>query len=403
MRSSRAAAWSGSCISAVSVISSSSAPAPRRARASRPRNVVQAAVVDQVARRQVHRRPCSRCPASRQRAQLRQRQVEHQVGERMDGLAQLGQRQEAVRLQQAQARVLPAHQRLEAALAAGRQVELGLVVQASWRSRMAPVELGDHGQALGRVLVERAVVDARARRPCAWPRTWRRRRCAAARGCRRRRPGRRRCPGWRRSAAACLRSGTARAAPPALRRASACARSGVGRRPAAAARTRRRRAGTSTPGSSPSAGRSRGPICCSSLSPTWWPRVSLISLKRSRSSSISAAPGAVRSRPASTCGEFAVQEHAVGQAGEAVVVGQVLQAIDVARARQRQRHRVADRGERIEFDLAEHARLRNSSMMLPSGMSRYSSGETTPDCAPARASASRAAAAAARRGRRSWR
>ena len=96
-----------------------------------------------------------------------------------------------------------------------------------------------------------------------------------------------RCRRWRRSPAACPRARTARAAPPAA----------AGRR--APRPGPWRRCGSSTPNSSPprratvSASRSaalrRRDTSCSSRSPWWWPSVSLISLKWSRSMIITTA------------------------------------------------------------------------------------------------------------------
>ena len=177
----------------------------------------------------------------------------------------VGERQEVGRHQQPAARVRPAHERLDAAHLAGRDLRLRLVVQdelAARRARRAARRAARAGGGCGG--------RARAGRPrgrcaCAWPRTSRRRRAAAARA------RRRACSG--KSAMPMLASMCTRIPPTrerALQRRAQPQAGGAAptpRRPGRARpRTRRRRAATSV-SPSRSASCSRGPIWRSTSSP----------------------------------------------------------------------------------------------------------------------------------------
>ena len=76
---------------------------------------------------------------------------------------------------------------------------------------------------------------------------------------------------------------------------------------------------------------------CSSWSPTWWPSESLTALKPSRSRKSTAAPPPVRAapRPAQRPVEPVDEERAVGQPGQRVVQGVVLQTLYRAPVRDR--------------------------------------------------------------------
>ena len=93
---------------------------------------------------------------------------------------------------------------------------------------------------------------------------------------------------------------TARRARRAMR--SATSSAALGRRPSAAARRTRRRRGGRRSSARRSAARSRAAdLGCSSWSPAWWPRVSLISLNRSRSSTRTARSLPLRLLASSAC------------------------------------------------------------------------------------------------------
>ena len=68
-----------------------------------------------------------------------------------------------------------------------------------------------------------------------------------------------------------------------------------------------------------SAWRRRGAAAASSSSPTWWPRLSLTSLKRSRSRNRIAASESLAAEPRERVLEAVDEQHAVGQPGERVV------------------------------------------------------------------------------------
>ena len=118
-------------------------------------------------------------------ADLLQRAVEHERRQRAAEPAVVGERQEVGRHQQPAARVRPAHERLDAAHRARRDLRLRLVVQDELAVREPVAQLAEQ--------LEPAAASggrARAGRPrgrcaCAWPRTSPRRRAAAARARRR--------------------------------------------------------------------------------------------------------------------------------------------------------------------------------------------------------------------------
>ena len=193
---------------------------------------------------------------------------------------------------------VPAHERLEPLDAArSRSETFGWKCMTSSRVVDRRAQVGDELQALGRAVVALGGVELHAAAARAWPGTSRRRRGAAASRRRRRARARRRRRCSRARRAACpspLTNGSAIARRRACRRrviavagrrdvaqhdrelVAAEARDGVGLAQRAA-QARRRRA-------------------CSSSSPSWWPSVSLISLKRSRSSSITATVRALAAR-----------------------------------------------------------------------------------------------------------
>ena len=169
---------------------------------------------------------------------LLQRAVEHERGERAREPALLRERQEVRGREQPAPRVLPAHERLDAARRAARQVGLGLVVQDELAGVDRVAQLAHEREPLAAVVVARRAGRPRARSASASPRTWRRRRAGAARSGRARARGRARCRRSRRRARRCPRRGRsarARAAAAARR----CSRS-PRRRARARARTRRR-------------------------------------------------------------------------------------------------------------------------------------------------------------------
>ena len=141
--------------------------------------------------------------------------------------------------------------------------------------------------------VELGLEDRVARGRTAWPSTSRCRRAAAASRCPRRAAGAARCRCWRRSRARMPSStnGSRRCASRCLgdggRVARRLARAGAGRR------TRRRRGGRRCR-TRAARRRSRRETSWSSRSPMWWPSVSLISLKWSRSMIITTAVSPLR-------------------------------------------------------------------------------------------------------------
>ena len=72
--------------------------------------------------------------------------------------------------------------------------------------------------------------------------------------------------------------------------------------------------------------RRRAAISTSSLSPTAWPRLSLMRLKRSRSTNITASRQRRRAAWSELDLQAVVEQAAVGQAGERVVIGEVADA-----------------------------------------------------------------------------
>ena len=113
-----------------------------------------------------------------------------------------------------------------------------------------------------------------------------------------------------------------RRTPPVTRPAAASASAGCPRR-AAAPRTRRRRAGRATPAPDRSP-RSAGPISQRSRSPTRWPSPSLISLKRSRSMTITPSAPPSRDRALIACSASTRKKARLGRPGQRVVEGVVV-------------------------------------------------------------------------------
>ena len=220
-------------------------------------------------------------------ADLLQRAVEHERGQRAAEPAVVGERQEVGRHQQPAARVRPAHERLDAAHRARRDLGLRLVVQDRARRSSSPSRSSPSSSSRrAAVVVARGQVDLVAG--------------ARALGLVHRDVGAleqaervARVLGEERDADA----GVDVHADPADARTS-CSSAARSRRPAALARRlvarvehdrelvaaepRQRVARRAAPSSR------RGPIWRSTSSPAWWPSVSLSSLKPSRSISSSA-------------------------------------------------------------------------------------------------------------------
>ena len=196
--------------------------------------------------------------------------------------------QERDRRQQALPRVLPAHQRLEAAHLLGRRVDLRLVPdRAAGRRRWPGAGPRPAAAAAGRS--RRCARRRAARRPgCPWPGTSRRRPGAAGRcsslsaGARTVIPIEALIASSRPSMQRRLQQHVADqlGGLQQLDRVVVCAPRG---------RTRRRRAGPISTSSAAAPRRIRCATSSSTASPAAWPRVSLISLKPSRSSSIRAS------------------------------------------------------------------------------------------------------------------
>ena len=208
------------------------------------------------------------------------------VGEDPDQPGHLGQRDEPVRRDLAELRVVPAHQRLDADQVAGAQVDLGLVADDDLAGGQRRPQLGDQPEPLQALLLHRRVVHVTRAGRRSW--RWTARRRPGASGSRRRRRGP--APAPRR------RSPTASMVSPAsgydVETASRSVRGQLGRLARARApgrppRTRPRRPGR--PSRPPaSCGCSRWPTRTSSSSPQVCPSESLTSLNRSRSSWTSA-------------------------------------------------------------------------------------------------------------------
>ena len=94
--------------------------------------------------------------------ELRERGLEHVQGQRPHQRGVLGVREERARAAQAVHGVLPAHERLDAGDAAGREVDLRLVVQDQLVALERAAQLGDQRQPLARVAVARRVVGLEA-------------------------------------------------------------------------------------------------------------------------------------------------------------------------------------------------------------------------------------------------
>ena len=210
----------------------------------------------------------------------------------------LGQRDELARRQEAALRMLPAHQRLDADQRAVAQVQLGLVVQQQLVAVDGVAQLAEQAEPIRSMLV----LGRDCRRPprlrSAWPGTWPRPRSAS-----------RVSASWPCSGARAMPMLASTAIGCPSRTNGACStrtRSSATRAARAASALGSRTANSSPPRrATRSVARTapcrRCPICCSRMSPTWWPSVSLTSLKRSRSSSSSATGRPSRRSSATAC------------------------------------------------------------------------------------------------------
>ena len=201
----------------------------------------------------------------------------------------LGQRDELVGEDQAARRVPPAHQRLDAGDGARRERRPWAGSAARARRRRSPWRSApSRPSRFGRVAVPVGGVDSTPVRSSlatyiAMSARWSS--CSTSVPC----VGvRARCRRWPRARASmpssCERLGSAAR----MRSATSSAAARVADRRAAARRTRRRRAGRPMSSGRTAVAQPLGRRCCSSWSPAWWPRVSLTSLNRSRSSRNSA-------------------------------------------------------------------------------------------------------------------
>ena len=248
----------GSAATIVSVISSCSIDGSTSHFSSRALDVAGQAEVEQVRGAEVDgdaERQALVAPAGA----LGERVVEHAQGQRAHQAGLLGERQERARAEQAELRVLPAHERLGAGDLAGLR---GRTWAGSGRrsgrtrSRRAARRSGRGGRASGR---RGKRCRPRGRRRGPWPSTWRCRRAASASRRRGRARGTSRCRRWRGRAASGPGSGRApRSRARAWRRSPRPARRSC--RAASARRTRRRRRGPRARRRArrpPAAGRSR--------------------------------------------------------------------------------------------------------------------------------------------------
>ena len=89
-------------------------------------------------------------------------------------------------------------------------------------------------------------------------------------------------------------------------------------RPRAGTRTRRRRGGPPCRRGA-TVVRSRSPTSCSSWSPAWWPRLSLIALKSSRSTNSTTTPAVLPAAPLQRVRDAVGEQRAVGEPRERVV------------------------------------------------------------------------------------
>ena len=225
----------------------------------------------------------------------------------------LGLRDEARRQHEPALGVTPAHERLDAVRPAPVQVDLGLEDERELALVHRAAQAGHE--------LERVGAAARSGRRLApgarpWPRTSRRRRPAAAS----RRPRRRRgCVAMPTDAPISRSTPETENVRCSASRIFSATSAGAGGRAS----------GSSTANSSPPSRATvslerrtaliRGPIWRSSSSPWWWPSVSLTSLNRSRSSSITTGRRAVAARGDERALDAVGEERAVRQAGQDVV------------------------------------------------------------------------------------
>ena len=225
------------------------------------------------------------------RAALAERAVEHVVGEQRDEVALLRQPDEPLGRDEAELRVLPAHERLDAVATALAQRELRLVVDDELAALDAAAQLAGEREAVEAV----PVALRRVQRPRP-PRLLRR--VERDVGVLEDLLGARAVLGVHRDA---HRRAHVEQQPAELERHLERPRRRGGRAPR---RRRRGRCAASSANSSPpqardgDLGRQRRRAgarrrCTSSSSPCWWPSVSLTDLKSSRSSSSATAPLAV--------------------------------------------------------------------------------------------------------------
>ena len=281
--------------------------------------------VEQVARREVDRDRDVE-PSSCHARALAERLAQHEQRERRISAGVLGERDELARRQTARASgAASARSASTPAIAAGRAVELRLVVQRE-------LVVGDRrgaGRRAARAGRGRSgscvrLVDDAAPRCAPWPAyIAMSARCEQRLARRRRASGRARCRCWRSTSS--VMPSTAERLP---QRARGCARRSRrarrrGPRRAAAPRTRRRRAARSCrprAPASPAAGRSRAAARRRMLCP----RVSLISLKRSRSTIKTENGAGSRVRRGDRVLEAVGEQPAVRQPGQCVVQRGVL-------------------------------------------------------------------------------
>ena len=250
-------------------------------------------------------------------------------------------------IEEAALRVLPAHERLDADRRGRSPASaLGWKCRTISSSSIAAPQVGDQLEVLARVAVD-AVVGRRrvpgVRR--AWRRTSRRRRAGAASRGRRRARGRARCRRWPRPRRRSPRARAARRSPRARGSLASIAASGPSTSVISTANSSPPSRATESPARSVSV--RRAPTVHSSRSPLWWPSVSLISLKRSRSI-ISTASCASRAASLIALVDAVVEEHAVRQFGD------VDRAARRTRSRRRARaHAATSHGPAGEHDV-EH-------------------------------------------------
>ena len=172
-----------------------------------PLDLRRQAEVEQVGRAEVDATLRSWPPLA-QPADLLERAVEHERGQRARQPALLDQREEVAGAEQAALRMVPAHERLDAAHDAGAQVGLRLVVQDELAGLQRGAAARRRARAAGGCGGRDRRGRPRGRCACAWPGTSRRRRAAAGPWRRSSARGRARCRRSRRCGRGCRRPRT---------------------------------------------------------------------------------------------------------------------------------------------------------------------------------------------------